>query len=234
MKSTRESGFFIMALGSKTYAAVTWTTGDIATETKFDNMVNNDQAYDAHAAEGYLSNNNVGFYQKDSGGTNRELLNINGSNLGYVGSSDVDFALRTRVKAKTYRDSSGQAITAPTVTKLQLNGESFDPGSDFDNATNYRYTAPVAGYYIANINVRFGVTADQDIIAVFLYKNGSEVCRSVRQAAGATNQTVSLFTMVSLAASDYLEVYVQNATNNDTIDNGESLTWAEFFLHSIS
>lgn len=53
-----------MSLGATTYTSVSWTTGDVATETKMDNMVANDQAYDAHAAQGYLSNNNVGFHQK--------------------------------------------------------------------------------------------------------------------------------------------------------------------------
>lgn len=77
-----------MGLGSITYVSVTWTTGDIITETKLDNMVGNDQAYDAHAAQGILLNNNVGFYQKQSGGTNSSLLNLNGSNItefGYSG-----------------------------------------------------------------------------------------------------------------------------------------------------
>lgn len=34
------------------YTAVVWTAGDIITEAKMDNMVANDQAYDAHAAQG--------------------------------------------------------------------------------------------------------------------------------------------------------------------------------------
>jgi len=74
-----------MSLGALQYIAVTWTTGDIATETKMDNMVNNDQAYDSRAAQGILLNNDVGYYQKDSGGTNREILNLDANDDIIVG-----------------------------------------------------------------------------------------------------------------------------------------------------
>jgi len=82
-----------MALGAIQYVAVTWTTGDVATEVKMDNMVANDQAYDSHAAQGMLLNNNVGYFQKDSGGTNREILNLDGADALQVGDgvNDITF-----------------------------------------------------------------------------------------------------------------------------------------------
>lgn len=78
-----------MALGSTTYTSVVWTTGDVATEAKMDNMVANDQAYNSHAAQGMLLNNNTGYYQKDTGGSNREIINLDNSNILQFGASGI-------------------------------------------------------------------------------------------------------------------------------------------------
>ncbi len=102
-----------MALGSITYASVTWTTGDIITEVKLDNMVANDQAYDAHAAQGVLLNNNVGYYQKDSGSTNRLVANVDGSNILQLGDINLSGAAINGV-------SVIRASWTPTVANLTV------------------------------------------------------------------------------------------------------------------
>jgi len=77
-----------ISLGSTTYTAVTWTTGDIATEIKMDNMVANDQAYDSHAAQGLLLNNEKGLFGIDSGAANRVLIGINASDVIEIGKNN--------------------------------------------------------------------------------------------------------------------------------------------------
>jgi len=67
-------------LGATTYTAVTWTTGDTITEAKLDNMVANDQAYDSHAAQGLLLNNDKAYCGKETGGTARDMI--------YMGTDD--------------------------------------------------------------------------------------------------------------------------------------------------
>lgn len=179
-----------------------------------------------------VANNN--FFQADeSGGTARSILGINSSDVGYVGSSDIDFALKTRCFASVYRTTSGQSITASVTTKVEFNGETSDPGGDFDSTTNYRYTAPVAGRYAVFANIRFSVTADLDVLTIFLYKNGVEIKRVNKAASSTTNQAIQLFHHPILSAGDYLEIFVSNSSNNDTVDAGETLTWAEFYLHSL-
>lgn len=66
-------------LGATTYTSVAWTTGDVITEAKLDNMVANDQAYDSHASQGLLLNNEKAIAGKDSGGTARNIYKINSS-----------------------------------------------------------------------------------------------------------------------------------------------------------
>ena len=74
-----------MALGAVSYTSITWTVGDVITEAKLDNMVANDQAYDSHAAQGLLLNNDVGYYQKDSGANNKAVLNLGSDDVLRVG-----------------------------------------------------------------------------------------------------------------------------------------------------
>lgn len=76
------------SLGSTTYSSVTWTAGDIVTEAKMDAMVANDQAYDSHAAEGYLANNNKSFAGKDTGGSNRNLIKMSSGDEVHIGDAD--------------------------------------------------------------------------------------------------------------------------------------------------
>lgn len=74
-----------MPLAGATYSAVSWTVGDVLTEAKLDAMVSNDRAYDSHAPNGILLNNNIGYFQTDTGGTNRELLNLTSGDVVNVG-----------------------------------------------------------------------------------------------------------------------------------------------------
>jgi hypothetical protein len=113
------------SLGSTTYTTVTWTTGDVVTEAKLDNMVANDQAYDAHSAQGYLADNNKSFAGKNNAGSsNLNLMKLDASDdlvLGDTGvglsatnliadeddmSSDSADKLATQQSIKAYVDSA--------------------------------------------------------------------------------------------------------------------------------
>lgn len=78
-----------LTLGGTTYASVVWTSGDLITEAKMDNMVGNDQAYDSHASNGLLVNNNIGYWCKDSGGTNQPCIGINSSDNTVIGENEL-------------------------------------------------------------------------------------------------------------------------------------------------
>src|SRR3972149_805608 len=67
-------------LGATTYTAVTWTTGDVITEAKLDNMVANDQAYDSHTAQGLLLDNDKGLAGTSASATAFDTIYINTDN----------------------------------------------------------------------------------------------------------------------------------------------------------
>jgi hypothetical protein len=69
--------------------------------------------------------------------------------------------------------ASNQSIPNNTITKITINTEIFDTASAYDNATNYRFTPLVAGYYQiigAVADVSGGTTGG---LRAHLYKNGA-------------------------------------------------------------
>lgn len=115
--------------------------------------------------------------------------------------------------------------TTNGTSKVQLSSESYDQGSNFDNATNYRFVAPVNGVYHFDGGIRTSNASAIRLIAV-LYKNGAIVREGVSQAADSfTSSLVS--TDIKLAANDYIELYVtSNSTNAMAVDSsGDLLTY---------
>lgn len=100
--------------------------------------------------------------------------------------------------------SSAQTLSTATVTKIQLQTEEFDTNNNFDNASNYRFTPTVAGYY--QINAQITVSVSASLIITYIYKNGS----SYKQANSSTSSlsSNSISTVVYLNGStDYIELY---------------------------
>ena len=68
--------------------------------------------------------------------------------------------------------TAGQSIAHAVWTKIAYNTELFDTNSNYDNATNYRFTPTVSGYY--QINATIFTSASAAGLAFFtIYKNGS-------------------------------------------------------------
>jgi hypothetical protein len=101
--------------------------------------------------------------------------------------------------------SSAQTLSSATFTKLQFQTEVFDTNSNFDNATNYRFTPTVAGYY--QINGAFTVATSATKMLVLIYKNG--LVDTVGFDSGSVSISVcSISNLVYLNGStDYVELY---------------------------
>jgi hypothetical protein len=101
--------------------------------------------------------------------------------------------------------ASNQSLTNSTATKLQLASEQFDLTNDYDNATNYRFTPSVAGYYQVNCSVYYaGSNMTRGITR--LYKNGSEYGRA--DFKFTTDTIIPYSDLVYMnGTTDYLELY---------------------------
>jgi hypothetical protein len=118
-------------------------------------------------------------------------------------------------------NTASQSVANNTNTKVIFQTEEFDTANCFDNATNYRFTPTVAGYYQINANVSWaGVTAN--VVLSQLYKNGSAFKAGNREQASGQYTWQVLSTLVyANGTTDYFEVYAyQNSGGSVNIDYG--------------
>jgi hypothetical protein len=108
-------------------------------------------------------------------------------------------------KFSVYRSTAW--TSGSSFTKVQFDTKIFDIGGNYDNTTNFRFTAPVAGFYLFTA-AAFATIAASNTGAVSLYRNGSEIARLQSVYPSATqNYEISGSQLLQLAAGDYIEVW---------------------------
>jgi hypothetical protein len=108
-----------------------------------------------------------------------------------------------------YLSANQTPISNFIFTKVQLNTEEFDTASAYDNATNYRFTPQVAGYYQVNGSVSITSSTNSEILCV-IYKNGSAAKWGIYQTrtAQANDGSSIVSALIYLnGSSDYIELY---------------------------
>lgn len=123
--------------------------------------------------------------------------------------------------------SVNQTITTSTFTKVQFDTEAFDTAGNYDNATNYRFTPLVAGYYAVNAFIATGAGVDGTLLIVHIYKNGSAYAKAEGRFRSTNELSFGVSTLVSMNGStDYLEVFVfQNTGGNMSVNNSATGTY---------
>ena len=103
------------------------------------------------------------------------------------------------------------AAQTPGVNgKIRWDTEVFDTNNNFDSTTNYRYTAPVTGFYHLIASAGWGSTGANVAIGTQILKNGTTVLsanRFVGMYAGSYSQECQCHWFGQLTAGDYVEVY---------------------------
>ncbi len=169
----------------------------------------------------------------------RVVVNDNGT-MVQVAMSDVKtyIGAGTNINLfKAYRNGQ-QTINHGTVTKVELNAESFDVDSKFDPSTNYRYTPASTGYYYLSATINFtpNDSGGDRLRRAYLhiYKNGSTLVRSnlkyLDGEAIIRDLTLTINTIDnSTSTSDYYEVYAEadnpNGSNNCAVQGGTAYTY---------
>lgn len=128
------------------------------------------------------------------------------------------------------RQTVAQTITAATDVALTFTTEDIDVALGHSTATNTsRYTAQAAGKYRLTGSIaipNFGV-AGALIIGAF-YKNGAQLASNAKVGLAnpaAQSHLVMPNYYVSLAAGDYVELVVRNATGFTTDVSGQQSTF---------
>lgn len=109
----------------------------------------------------------------------------------------------------------------PSVNyKIPFDTKEYDTSTNFDATTNFRFVAPVAGFYKFDARASWAQTS-ADYCFIMLYKNGAQVKRGNFLVAPGSN-TVGVLVCpppLQLAVSDYIEIYVSQ-TNATITMNG--------------
>lgn len=183
------------------------------------------------------SANSVGVTELNvSEGTSGQALTTNGSgtlSFSTVGGDNTP-------AFSVYRNSEQTGLSNDTFTKVQFNAESFDTDNAFDSSSNYRFTVPSGegGKYQFNTALRFidasSSNSVRDTLGVAFYVNGSSVAHLKQNYEAGINQGgIAISHILSLSASDYVEVYAFHEHGSGTAKiNGtgsEQLSWFSGF-----
>ena len=129
--------------------------------------------------------------------------------------------------------ASNQSISDTTTTKVTFEHEAFDIGGNF---ASDKFTAPVAGIYHFNTLLRcVANSGTMDYVLIYLYKNGSiysDMSQIQTSANNMLNSHIGGGATLQLAASDYIEIYVNISGTSPLVhshSNGER-TWFSGFL----
>lgn len=107
-----------------------------------------------------------------------------------------------------------QTVANNTYTKVQYNTEEFDTASNYDAATNYRFTPTASGYYQLNASITANGGTSGGVYIV-LYKNGTVFKAGDYTPAGANGEAINLTALVyANGSTDYFEIYMWQDTGN--------------------
>ena len=99
-------------------------------------------------------------------------------------------------------------------------GVLFNNGNNFDT-TNYRFVAPVSGFYQFNANIRID-SASGDYVYLTMTKNGSTTAgRDLDSAIGSYNNR-HVSQVLSLSANDYVDCNVRTSGDTSIGIDGDS------------
>ena len=157
----------------------------------------------------------------------RAVQNVNYDNStdGMSISSDGIVSLSNQSGCSVY--NSGQSISATSEEKVEFATERYDTKNEFDNSTNYRFTATETGKYLVTFASELASVATDKATFNTIKKNGTSILQG-RGHNPHTAQAIQQITsgVIDLAASDYLEAYHHN---NDT--SARSLESANYVTH---
>jgi len=107
-----------------------------------------------------------------------------------------------------HRSSTNQSITTATWTKVECQTEEFDTASAYDNATNFRFTPQVAGYYQVSGTLYFTATGLTNV-GVQIYKNGAAAkIGTTVQIPSSSEGGSSVAALIYMnGTTDYLELF---------------------------
>jgi hypothetical protein len=115
-------------------------------------------------------------------------------------------------------NSTSRSVANASYVKVICATEEFDTASAYDNATNYRFTPQVAGYYQVNGQIAFNLASGINAVAIF--KNGAEfkLGNQIINSSSYTSTAVSALIYLN-GSTDYVELYTYQSSGGTATYN---------------
>lgn len=132
------------------------------------------------------------------------------SNTAITAAKIANIATNTTAISNPYKFRVRRSTAQTTVInwgKINLATEDFDTNNNFDSTTNFRYTAPVSGFYF--FNGRASTSGGGTDVVLALYKNGTAIARG-GHVSGVNNPNpgVTVTALIQVTAADYFELFI--------------------------
>lgn len=135
--------------------------------------------------------------------------------------------------ARVYLSADQDDLVNGAETKILLNTESYDVGSDFDT-THSSFTVPVTGYYQINASIRWEGTelvADKTYV-IIIKKNEDTIIYNILHASVQFRLKGFLSDVIYLTIGDEITLWGKQNSGGNLIDinSGESVTFLSIRL----
>lgn len=122
-------------------------------------------------------------------------------------------------KARAFLDGDQLNLVSGTWTKVALNGESYDPGANFDAAGNNEYVVRYSHYYTIQAAVRFSSVVADKLYGAAIKKNGDFISSPGWQHSSLADIiTPSFADRIYFAAGDTIQLWAKQVSGVNTVD----------------
>jgi len=145
----------------------------------------------------------------------------------------TDKAPKINVKARAYLSAAQEDLVSDVFTKILLDAEDYDTGSDFD-VGNHEFVVPIDGYYLITFGVRFdNVVVNKNYqVSIFIGETGKFYARN--QAAIADDVLVSGSDIMNLSAGEKVSLRAYHNAGVNTVDIYGSPYYTMMAIHLLS
>lgn len=148
--------------------------------------------------------------------------------LGVAGDKWYEISRSKQSTGSTFTDcclkvtlDGNQAIGLSSPETIEFDDEIFDNGSNFNIGT-YQFTAPANGFYVISVRLRIDPVTTASALTIDLYKNGSSVIEeNLFHMWADYNHTLIMYHVLSLSASDTIEIRAKATGNTVNIFSGQ-------------
>jgi hypothetical protein len=149
---------------------------------------------------------------------------VSGTNTATLPAATGTVMVSGNMPAFNVYQGTSQSVTSGVYTKIAFtiksssgNATAFDTNGYFDNATNYRFTPLIAGYYQINL-VAYGSATAMTYIQTAIYKNGTNFANTLSSSQSSTNGAAMISAVIYFNGStDYVEGYASISGTSPTL-----------------